>query len=80
MPKYLPSTLVNGHLAVAICPRCKFKRYYGDLVMDPNTNQMVCSNGCKDLYDPYRLAPKEPDQITLRYPRAEEELTPPIEE
>ena len=78
MPKYLPSTEVGGHYAIAICPRCKFKVYYGELEMDPNTNQMICGD-CIDLLDPYRLSPKEPDRFTLRYPRPEEELTPPEE-
>lgn len=79
MSLYLPVQEVGGHYAIAVCPRCKFKMYYGDLVADPNTKQMMCPK-CVDLYDPYRLPPKAPDQMTLQYPRPEEPLVPPIEE
>lgn len=77
MSRYLAPVEVGGHLAIAVCPRCKFKRYYGDLERDPNTNQMVCKYGCVDIYDPYRLPPKAPDQLTLQYPRSEEPLVVP---
>lgn len=78
MPKYLPSTEVGGHLAIAICPRCKLKIYYGELETDPDTKQLMCP-ACVDLRDPYCLPAKEPDRFTLRYPRPEEELIPPEE-
>lgn len=76
MPTYL-STTGESVFAIAICPRCKFKRKYVDLKLDPNTMQMVCKFDCVDLYDPYRLPPKRPDDITLQYPRPEEPLIMP---
>lgn len=63
----------ESNLAIAICPRCKFKVKYVDLKMDPNDRQYYCSS-CVDLYDPYRLPPRAPDQIQLQYPRPEEPL------
>lgn len=77
MSKYLPAVEVGGSFAIAVCPRCKMKRHYGDLIQDPNTKQMVCKFDCADIYDPYRLPPKAPDQITLQYPRPDEPLNVP---
>lgn len=80
MPKYLEPKEVGGHYAVAICYRCKMKRYYGDLQKDPNNQQYYCRFGCIDEYDPYRLPAKQPDQFVLQYPRPEEPLVPPENE
>jgi hypothetical protein len=80
MSRYLAPVQVGGSYAIAVCPRCKMKRYYGDLVEDPNTKQMLCKFGCVDIYDPYRLPPKAPDQFTLQYPRPDEPLVMPQEQ
>lgn len=37
---------------------------------------MCCANGCLDRLDPYRLAPRETENITLMYPRPDVQLTP----
>jgi len=76
MSRYLPPVEVGGSLAIAACPRCKMKMYYGDLGQDPNTMQYMCRK-CVDIYDPYRLPPKAPDDITLQYPRPDEPLDVP---
>ena len=73
MPLYL-SPRRGQSLTIAICQRCHFKRYHADLVRDPNTKQLVCRFNCQDIYDPYRLAPRQPDRITVREPRPEEPL------
>lgn len=78
MPKYLPAHSVGGVLAIAVCPRCKRKIYYGELRTDPNTQQKLCKR-CIDLYDPYRLAPRTTDVITLQYPRPDDEIAVPEE-
>lgn len=78
MPRYLPAHSVGGYLAIAVCPRCKLKVYYGELEMDPNTKQWLCK-ACVDLYDPYRLAQRTPEIITLQHPRPDDELTVPEE-
>lgn len=72
MSKYL-NTLGQDNLAIAVCPRCKFKVRYVDLQIDPNDQQYRCPK-CVDLYDPYRLPPRAPDQISLQYPRPDEPL------
>lgn len=76
MPKYI-DTRGESKLAVAICPRCRMKRKYVDLVMDPNTKMMVCRFDCQDEFDPYRMPPRGPDDVTLQYPRPDEELINP---
>lgn len=77
MPKYLPPRIVGGSLAIAVCPRCHFKRYSTELEMDPNTKQMVCKYNCVDEFDPYRLPAKPEDKISLQYPRPDDPLDVP---
>ncbi len=72
MSKYL-KTKGCSNLAIAICPRCKFKIKYEDLVKDPNTQQMVCPE-CQDQLDPYRLPVRAGDKFNLQYPRPDEDL------
>ena len=76
MSKYL-QTEGNNPLTIAICPRCKMKRAYVDFVFDPNTQLRVCRFGCADLKDPYRMPSKNPDKLSVKYPRPDEDLVNP---
>ena len=68
MAKFL-DTRGNSTLGVAICARCSRKFPLGELMSDPNyPNLMVCKADA-DQYDPYRLAPRAPDQIVLPFVR-----------
>ena len=83
MSLYLPPR--NGAtVAVATCDRCHRKRYYDELTSDPNSPALrVCKSpgpgtnsrhatapdSCVDLYDPYRLAARQPEAINLQFPR-----------
>lgn len=68
MPLYLDTT-GNSTLGIAICARCSRKFPLGELMPDPNyPNLMVCRED-SDQYDPYRLAPRPPDQIVLPFVR-----------
>jgi hypothetical protein len=54
---------------IALCARCSRKFALADLMPDPNyPNLMVCSED-RDNYDPYRLAPRQPDNIVLPFVR-----------
>lgn len=54
---------------IGICARCSRKFKLAELHSDPNyPNLMVC-DADTDEYDPYRLAPREPDQIVLPFNR-----------
>lgn len=89
MSLYLP--VRNGStMAIAVCDRCHAKRYFDDLTSDPNQPALrVCKspgpgtnrrgersqNGCLDLLDPYRLAARQPENISLQFPRPDTPLT-----
>lgn len=46
------------------------KRAQPSLQPDANTpGLMVCDQGCRDQKDPYRLAPRPTERITIRFPR-----------
>lgn len=34
----------------------------------------VCSESCSDSWDPYRLAPRQPEKISLRFPRPDADV------
>jgi hypothetical protein len=54
---------------IAICGRCSRKMLLSELSPDPNyPGLMVCREDI-DEYDPYRLAPRRPDQIVLPFNR-----------
>jgi hypothetical protein len=69
MPKWLDTTGMAS-LAIAVCDRCKMKRAFSDLSADSNFPGLrVCSQGCKDQLDPYRLPARKTERINLRFPR-----------
>jgi len=69
MPIFL-DTRGYSDIAIAICDRCRMKRPHADLSKDPNfPGLMVCSHGCKDEFDPYRLPARKTERITIRFPR-----------
>jgi hypothetical protein len=68
-------TTGNTTLGIALCARCSRKMPLGELYSDPNSpNLMVCKEDL-DKYDPYRLAPRPVDQITLPFVRPDLPLT-----
>lgn len=61
--------------AIALCDRCKTKVPYSILIADPNAPGLRVCTECSDQLDPYRLTPRRPEDITLRFPRPDEPLT-----
>lgn len=56
--------------SIAICGRCSKKYPYVMLMPDPNSPGLrVCPDGCRDQLDPYRLPPRQAEDITIRWPR-----------
>jgi hypothetical protein len=46
------------------------KRAYVNMGPDPNFPGLrVCDQGCRDQFDPYRLPARQPEKISLRFPR-----------
>jgi len=42
---------------------------------DPNfPGLQVCDQGCADNFDPYRLAARKTEKITIRFPRPDESV------
>jgi hypothetical protein len=35
---------------------------------------MVCEQGCKDDFDPYRLPARKTEKITIRFPRLDADI------
>ena len=77
MAKYL-NTLGEKTLSIAICGRCQMKRKLSELVSDPNSPGLrVCTRGCVDDLDPWRLPARANDKIDTAYPRPEVPLSTP---
>jgi len=72
MSLYLP-VRAKGTVAIAVCFRCQKKVHYDALRQDPNNKQYYCGE-CVDLYDPWRLPARRPEDISLQHPRPDEEL------
>lgn len=65
----------NSVLSIAICDRCKMKRAYSDIGQDRNLPGLrVCSEGCNDERDPWRLPARQPEKITIRFPRPDADV------
>ncbi len=65
----------NSTYGIGICARCQKKMFLHELHSDPNTPGLkVCIDDLDD-YDPYRLAPRQADRITLPFYRVDQDLT-----
>jgi hypothetical protein len=88
MSEYL-NTIGRTRLAIGICGRCSLKFALDDLSPDINyPGLLVCGvpgsmtgqgtwiggSGCSDMYDPYRLPPRETEDITLEMPRPDDRI------
>lgn len=73
MSRYL-NTRGNAHVAIAICGRCSTKVSYDDLGPDPNNRGLLVCDGCRDVFDPYRLPPRRTENISLTHPRPDTPL------
>lgn len=54
---------------IGICARCSRKFPLAELSPDPNYPGLMVCRDDKDEYDPYRLAPRAPEKITLPFNR-----------
>ena len=74
MPRFL-DTRGGSDIAIFICDRCKMKRAHSVAQADPNfPGLLVCDQGCADEKDPYRLAPRPTEKITIRFPRPDVDI------
>ena len=63
------NTLGKSTLAIGICGRCSRKLPLDDLMPDPNSPGLLVCEYDRDNLDPYRLPPREVEEITLTMPR-----------
>jgi hypothetical protein len=68
MSRFL-DTSSNSSCGIALCARCSKKFPVGDLREDPNVPGLMVCEADMDEFDPYRLAPRAEDQITLMFTR-----------
>jgi hypothetical protein len=74
MPVFL-DTRGYSDIAIGICDRCRMKRPHAELSRDNNfPGLMVCEQGCKDDFDPYRLPARKTEKITIRFPRLDADI------
>lgn len=74
MPRYV-DTRGKTSVAIGICDRCKFAFPLVDLEADRNSPGLRVCRADNDLYDPYRLPARKSEDISLRYPRPDVDLT-----
>lgn len=75
MPTFL-NTRGRSTLAIGICARCSRKFPLDDLQPDPNFPGLRVCRADLDQYDPYRLPPRQSEDISLRFPRPDVPLVP----
>ena len=64
---------------IGVCGRCGIKMSLDDLYPDPNAPGLMVCRKDLDVFDPWRLPPRQPEDITLRNPRPDTPLTVPEE-
>jgi len=62
-------------LGIALCARCSRKMSLEELFSDPNSPGLKVCRADLDQLDPYRLPPRQPDQITLPFVRPDSPLS-----
>lgn len=73
MPRFL-DTRGNSELGIGVCDRCKMKFPIVDLHEDRNTPGLLVCDKDNDEFDPWRLPPREEDDVTLEHYRPDEDI------
>lgn len=61
---------------IGICARCSRKFPLAELHPDPNSPGLMVCDVDTDQFDPYRLAPRQTEDITLPFTRPDVKLEP----
>lgn len=72
-PLYLDPT-GQPTFGLGLCGRCSRKFFLSDLSPDPNYPGLMVCEVDRDQYDPYRLAPRAPDNVVLPFVRPDTPL------
>ena len=73
MPRFI-NTRGQPTLGISLCARCSRKLPLAELSPDPNSPGLMVCRRDKDHFDPYRLPPRQPDQIVLPFVRPDTDL------
>ena len=74
MPIFIDPTGQSTY-GIALCARCSRKFPLSELEPDPNSPGLLVCREDRDDYDPYRLPPRESEDITLPFVRPDVPLT-----
>lgn len=74
MSMYLDPTGQSTY-GLGICGRCSKKMFLADLHEDPNVPGLRVCKDDLDNFDPYRLAPRENEKITLPFNRPDTDIS-----
>ncbi len=74
MARFLDTT-DEATYGIGICDRCSRKFPLAELLPDPNSPGLRVCVDDRDDYDPYRLPPRQPDQINLPFYRPDTPMT-----
>ena len=66
----------NPTLAIGICDRCRRKFPLAELESDPNSPGLMVCKEDRDEIDPWRLAARTVEDITLPFVRPDEAIEP----
>ena len=59
----------DGTLAICVCDRCRVKYPYRELRPDGNSPKLMVCRECWDEKDPYRLAPRQTEDVSMQHAR-----------
>jgi hypothetical protein len=76
MPVFL-DTRGRATLGIGLCDRCKRKMSLLELYPDPNTPGLKVCKEDLDVYDPWRLPARMPENISLMFVRPEDPIVIP---
>ena len=68
MPIFIDTT-GNSTLGIGICARCSRKFPLHNLKPDPNYPGLMVCDDDRDNFDPYRLPPRQADNVVLPFVR-----------
>lgn len=74
MPKFL-NTMGNAKLSIAVCDRCNTKVPYAELTADRDKPGLRVCVKCNDEKDPWKLPPIQTEDISLRHPRPDADIS-----
>lgn len=64
----------KSNIANIICSRCQMRMAHADAVQDQNSPGLWGHEECMDAKDPWRLPPRQTENITLPHPRKDSPL------